>query len=85
MYISVLGDIYWARLISDEVLVSFLFAMIYLVVRFESSMRKTDRIVKGIAMTFAFIACITLANGSGAVFNPALGFSLSIYMIGIDG
>ena len=85
MYYSPLGDIYWARLISDELLVSFLFAMIYLIVRFESSMRKIDRIVRGIAMSFALMACIALANGSGAVFNPALGFSLSIYMIGIDG
>ena len=75
MYISPLGDIYWARLISDELLVSFLFTMIYLVVRFESSMRKIDRIVKGIGMSFALIACFALANGSGAVFNPALGFS----------
>lgn len=48
-------------------------------------MRKVDRIVKGIAMSFALIACIALANGSGAVFNPALGFAQSIYMIGIAG
>lgn len=62
MFISPLGDIYWARLISDEVLVSFLFALIYLIVRFESSMRKIDRIVKGIAMSFALIACLALGN-----------------------
>jgi glycerol uptake facilitator-like aquaporin len=85
MYSSPLGEIYWARLITDEVLVSFLFAMIYLIVRFESSMRKIDRIVRGIAVSFALFACIALANGSGAVLNPALGFSLSIYMIGIAG
>ncbi len=85
MYLSQLGDIYWARLITDEVLVSFLFAMIYLIVRFESSMRKIDRIVRGIAMSLALFACFALANGSGAVFNPALGFSLSIYFIGIAG
>ena len=62
MFISPLGDIYWARLISDEVLVSFLFALIYLIVRFESSMRKIDTIVKGIAMSSALIACLALGN-----------------------
>lgn len=36
MYLDLItGDIYWARLIADETLVSFLFAAIYLIVRFE--------------------------------------------------
>jgi glycerol uptake facilitator-like aquaporin len=59
--------------------------VIYLLVRFESSMRKIDRIVKGFAMAFAFLACLFISNQSGSIFNPAIGFSQSIYMIGIVG
>lgn len=77
------GDSYWGRLICDETLVSFLFTVIYLIVRFESSMCKVDRLIKGIAMSFTIVACTFLSNGSGAIFNPAIGFAQSIYMIGV--
>jgi glycerol uptake facilitator-like aquaporin len=85
MYLSPTGETYWARIIVDETLLSFLFTVIYLVVRFESSMHKVDRIIKGFAMTMTFFACLLMTNSSGATFNPALGFAQSIYMIGYIG
>lgn len=59
----------------DETLLSFLFTVIYLVVRYEASMHKVDRIIKGVAMGLTFAGCVYMANGSGAAFNPALGFA----------
>lgn len=85
MYLSPTGETYWARIIIDEVLLSFLFTVIYLVVRYESSMHKVDRIIKGFGLAMTFQACILMNNSSGATFNPALGFAQSIYMIGYVG
>jgi glycerol uptake facilitator-like aquaporin len=68
-------DTYWARLIGYEVLMTAFFTIIYLILRFESSMKKVDRIVKGIACSITLGACLTMTNGAGASLNPALGFA----------
>jgi glycerol uptake facilitator-like aquaporin len=77
-------SVYWARLFFQEVFLSFLFGIIYFILRFEPSMRKVDRLVKGIAATFSLILCYTMSAGSGACLNTALGFAESLYMIGLE-
>jgi glycerol uptake facilitator-like aquaporin len=42
---------------------------------------KTDRVLKGICISFIFIACIAMTRGSGGCLNPALGFAQSLYML----
>jgi hypothetical protein len=76
-------DVYWGRLISYETLLTCFFTIIYLILRYESAMKKVDRIVKGAACSFAMISCLLMTNGAGASLNPALGFAQSIYMIGL--
>ena len=68
-------DTYWARLIAYEVLMTAFFTIVYLILRFESSMKKVDRVVKGIACSITLGACLTMTNKSGASLNPALGFA----------
>jgi len=58
--------------------------MVYLILRYESAMRKVDRIVKGAACSAILVACIKMTDGSGGSINPALGFAHSIYMIGYE-
>jgi hypothetical protein len=77
-------DTYWGRLIGYEVLLTAFFTIIYLILRFETSMRKVDRIVKGFACSIALVACLSMTNGAGESLNPALGFAQSIFMIGVE-
>jgi hypothetical protein len=78
------NDTYWGRLIGYEVLLSAFFTIIYLILRFETSMKKVDRIVKGIACSIVLSACLSMTNGAGESLNPALGFAQSIFMIGVE-
>ena len=71
-------------MIAYEVLFSFLFTVAYLIIRFESSMKKVDRIIKGLACSLVLIGCLLMTNGAGASLNPGLGFAQSIYMIGVN-
>lgn len=63
---------------------TFFLVATYLVLRYEHSMKKVDRLIKGLAMSFVFTVCSEMSIGSGACFNPMIGLVQSIYMIGID-
>ena len=76
-------EIYWARIISYETLLTCFFTIIYLILRYEPSMKKVDRIIRGLACSLALVTCLSMTNGAGASLNPALGFAQSIYMIGV--
>jgi len=78
------SDTYWGRLIGYEVLLTATFTIIYLILRFETSMKKVDRITKGAACSIALGACLSMTNGAGESLNPALGFAQSIFMIGVE-
>jgi hypothetical protein len=68
-------EVYWARIISYETLLTCFFTIIYLILRYEQSMKKVDRIVKGIACSLTLATCLEMTNGAGASLNPALGFA----------
>ena len=82
--ITIGKDTYWGRLIGYEVLLTATFTIIYLIIRFEASMKKVDRITKGAACSIALGACLSMTNGAGESLNPALGFAQSIFMIGVE-
>jgi glycerol uptake facilitator-like aquaporin len=85
MYTDILTlDIYWARLLMHEVFLTFVFGLVYLILRFEPNMRKTDRLIKGVGACFTLLVCLSMSAGSGGCLNPALGLAESIYMIGIE-
>ena len=77
-------DVYWGRLLMFEVFLSFVYTLIYLILRFEPDMRKVDRLIKGFGASFALLVCLKMTAGSGGCLNPALGLAQSIYMIGIE-
>lgn len=68
-------DVYWGRLIMYEVFLTFIFTLIYLILRFEADMRKVDRLVKGFAACFSLLVCLSMAAGSGGCLNPAIGIA----------
>ena len=77
-------NVYWGRLLMHEVFLTFIFSAIYLVIRFEQSMKKVDRLIKGLGVTLALTICLQMTAGSGGCLNPALGLAQSLYMIGLD-
>jgi glycerol uptake facilitator-like aquaporin len=84
MYFDISGDVYWARPIFQEILLTFLFTLIYLVLRFEKQMKRVDRIVKGLAACLTLIVCLSMSAKSGGCLNPAIGVVSSIFMIGYE-
>jgi glycerol uptake facilitator-like aquaporin len=83
MFVDEKGEYHWARLIAYEIILSCIFIIVYLVLRFDSEMKKVDRVVKGIACSFVLGACLIMTNGEGYGLNPALGFAQCMYMIGL--
>jgi glycerol uptake facilitator-like aquaporin len=75
MFVSALGEIYWGRLLMFETLLTFVFTVIYLVLRYESAMKKVDRMVKGIAACFTLTVCLQMSAGSGGALNPCIGIA----------
>lgn len=83
MYLDLItGDVYWGRILAQEILLSFIFALIYLIVRFDRSMKSVDRIVKGLAVCLTLTVCLSMSAGSGGCLNPVIGLVSSIFMIG---
>jgi len=78
------GDIYWARLVLQEIIQTFLFTLAYLVLTFEPTLVKLDRVVKGFCLSFVLTACFEMNLGSKALMNPAMGFAQSTYMVALD-
>ena len=65
---------WWGRLVLQEVLQTFTFTLVYLVIKYDKSMRSVDRLVKAFCMQITYMVCISMTNGSGAALNPALAF-----------
>lgn len=76
-------DVYWGRLILQEILQTFLFTLVYLVLKYDAVLSKTDRVLKGLCLSVIFTACLFMTRGSGGCLNPALGLAQSTYMLGL--
>lgn len=76
MYTDLLTlDIYWGRLLAHETFLTFVFGLVYLILRFEPTMRKTDRLIKGVGACFTLLVCLSMSAGSGGCLNPAIGIA----------
>jgi glycerol uptake facilitator-like aquaporin len=83
LYFSTTGEIYWGRMILQEIIQTFLFTLVYLVLKYDASMNKIDRVTKGIVISFVFLVCLVMTRGSGGCLNPAIGLAQSTYMLGM--
>ena len=61
----------FARFIMPEVLQTFTFVLVYLVLSFDREMKRLDRIIKGFFLALTVALCLTLGYGSCATMNPA--------------
>lgn len=81
-FFSELGNIYYAKIIILEVLHTFMFSLIYLLVIYKPSLRTVDEIIKGLGISFVLFALYMMSAGSGACLNPALGLAQTTYQVG---
>ena len=84
VYFSETNDVYWARIILQEILQTFLFTLSYLVVAYEESMAKIDRVLKGFCLAFVLSACLFMTLNSGTIMNPAIAVAQATYMVILD-
>jgi len=57
---------YYGRLIFPEILQTFAFTYVYLVLALDQEMQKLDRMVKAWIMALTYTACLTMTYGSFA-------------------
>jgi glycerol uptake facilitator-like aquaporin len=75
LYFDSDGDPIWGRLILQEILHSFTFTLVYLIVKYDKSMKRVDRLSKAFCLTFTLMVSFYLTLGSGASFNPAFALA----------
>ncbi len=54
LYFDELLNVYWGRMILQEVLQTFLFTLVYLVFKYDAVLSKTDRVLKGLCLIVIF-------------------------------
>jgi glycerol uptake facilitator-like aquaporin len=65
------------------VLQTFLFTIVYLVLVYDASVKKLDRVLRGLCASSVLLACLSMTLRSSAALNPAIGIAQSAYMIGL--
>jgi glycerol uptake facilitator-like aquaporin len=76
--------IWFGRVCLQEILQTFSFTLVYLILRYDQEYAKMNRAYKAIALYHILIAVYYMSSGAGACLNPALGLSQSTYMIALD-
>jgi hypothetical protein len=74
-YFSEAGNIYYAKIVWMEVVMSFFFIYSYLLFIYKPTLRTVDEIIKGIGLAIILWICYFLTAGAGACLNPALGLA----------
>lgn len=74
-YFSQLGNIYYGKIVFLEILNTFSFVLVYLLIIYKPSLRTVDEIIKGLGASVVLYVCLFLSAGSGACLNPALALA----------
>eukprot|EP00347_Sterkiella_histriomuscorum_P018893 403343769 len=77
--------VFFGRVCMQEFLWTFTFTLIFLIIQFEPSLRKVNKIAKGLAISHSLGACLSFTLNSGSCFNPVLGLVQTFYMNGMLG
>jgi glycerol uptake facilitator-like aquaporin len=81
-YFSQLGNIYYAKIVFLEILNTFTFVLVYLLIIYKPSLRTVDEIIKGLGASITLWICYALCADSGACLNPALALAQTTYQVG---
>jgi len=81
-YFSEFSNIYYGKILWLEMLNTFVFVYVYLLIIYKPSLRIADEIIKGLGVSLVLYACYTTTAESGACLNPALGVAQVSYQVG---
>ena len=81
-FFSELGNPYYAKILFMELINTFLFTYVYLLVIYKPSLRTVDDIIKGIGVSLTLWMAYFLCAGAGACLNPALAIAQTSYQVG---
>ena len=81
-YYSDHGNLYYGKFVFLEILNTFTFVLVYLLIIYKPSLRTVDEIIKGLGVSITLWVCYFLSAGSGACLNPALGLAQTTYQVG---
>ena len=73
------SSVNFSRVGAQEILQTFIFTLIFLVLRYDSMFTKVSRIVKGLSLFHVLLACYVMSLGAGACLNPAFGLAQTSY------
>jgi len=76
-------SVYIMRICMQEVLETFTFTFIFLVLLYDRLYAKSTKVIKGIALFHVLFAVYVLSMGAGACLNPALAIAQTIYWVGL--
>ena len=80
LYIYPDGTLKFGRLIMQEILQTFTFTLVFLIVKYRRTFAKTDDIVKGIVLAMTLYGCYYMDLQAGESFNPAFALAESSLM-----
>lgn len=73
------ASVNFSRVGAQEILQTFIFTLIFLVLRYDALFTKVSRIVKGLSLFHVLLACYVMSLGAGACLNPAFGLAQTSY------
>ena len=66
---------YYMKIIWMEMLLTFTFSTLFLLIKTKFTSKDSDEVIKGIGLAFVFAATLGISAGSGGCLNPALAFA----------
>lgn len=78
-YFSEYNNLYYGKILWQEMFFTFIFTYAYLIVIYKPSLRTVDEIIKGIGIALVFYGTLALCAEAGSGLNPALAIAQTSY------
>lgn len=69
------GGLYFGRIVMQEIIQTFFFTLIFLILRYDQQYSKVSVPLKAIALFHVLAVCYAMCAGAGSCLNPALGMA----------
>lgn len=84
MYYTDSGEhLHYGKMWFLEGIMTMIFAIVFLAVKFRYPLKRSDEVLKGVALAFTLYACLELTAGAGACLNPWFGLAQVCYTVGL--
>jgi glycerol uptake facilitator-like aquaporin len=81
-YFSEFGNLYYAKILWQEMFWTFIFVYAYLLISYKPQLRFVDDIIKGFGIAAILFLCYKMCAEAGAGLNPAFAIAQTCYQVG---